>query len=89
MKAPSEKKGSKTIEVRVHFWTNGIAAREGEIKPGHCLASGSVSSVSGFYRLTETATFLPSLSTVAKAAARRWFYTTEMPCLERTSRPQS
>lgn len=42
VKAPSEKRGNKTIEVRVHFWTNGIAAREGEIKPGHCLASGSV-----------------------------------------------
>jgi hypothetical protein len=36
------KKSNKTIEVRVHFWTNGIAAREGEIEPGQCWASGSV-----------------------------------------------
>jgi hypothetical protein len=42
VKAPSEKKGNKTIELRVHFWTNGIAPQKGEIEPGHCLASGSV-----------------------------------------------
>jgi hypothetical protein len=33
---------NKTIELRVHFWTNDISPTEGEITPKHGLAKGTV-----------------------------------------------
>ena len=33
-------RGEKTIEVRLHFWTNDIAETEGHIRPKHCWSSG-------------------------------------------------
>ena len=36
------KYGERMIEVRVRFWTNGIAQGEGEIVPKHAWSSGTV-----------------------------------------------
>lgn len=32
--------GERTIEVRLRFWTDGIASKEGHFLPGFCLESG-------------------------------------------------
>lgn len=34
--------GETTIEVRLRFWTNGIAETKGYVKEGHCWSSGMV-----------------------------------------------
>ena len=34
--------GDRTIELRVRFWTNGIASAEGKIVPRHAWDSGTV-----------------------------------------------
>ena len=35
-------RGERTIELRVRFWTNGIASAEGKIVPRHAWDSGTV-----------------------------------------------
>ncbi|HEU4971431.1 MAG TPA: hypothetical protein VFT35_05895 [Gaiellaceae bacterium] len=35
-------RGTRTIELRVRFWTNGIASAEGKIVPRHAWDSGTV-----------------------------------------------
>lgn len=36
------KQGEKMVEVRVRFWTNGIAKGKGLIIPKHCQTSGEI-----------------------------------------------